>query len=50
MYNAAFHITFVDNYTVHVHLQVKMSHPSLQAKPSNPSNPQVFFDVDMGGD
>lgn len=26
-----------------------MSHPSPQAKPSNPSNPQVFFNVDIGG-
>uniref|UniRef100_A0A2K6SVJ9 Peptidyl-prolyl cis-trans isomerase n=1 Tax=Saimiri boliviensis boliviensis TaxID=39432 RepID=A0A2K6SVJ9_SAIBB len=27
-----------------------MSHPSPQAKPSNPSNPRVFFDVDNGGE
>ncbi|OWK15032.1 PPID [Cervus elaphus hippelaphus] len=27
-----------------------MSHPSPQAKPSNPSNPRVFFDVDIGGE
>lgn len=25
-----------------------MSHPSPEAKPSNPSNPRVFFDVDIG--
>lgn len=25
-----------------------MLHPSPQAKPSNPSNPRVFFDVDIG--
>uniref|UniRef100_A0A2K5QJY2 Peptidyl-prolyl cis-trans isomerase D n=1 Tax=Cebus imitator TaxID=2715852 RepID=A0A2K5QJY2_CEBIM len=27
-----------------------MSHPSPQAKPSNPSNPRVIFDVDIGGE
>ncbi|NIG57981.1 peptidyl-prolyl cis-trans isomerase D [Pontoporia blainvillei] len=27
-----------------------MSHPSPQAKPSNPSNPRVFLDVDVGGE
>ncbi|XP_007998311.1 peptidyl-prolyl cis-trans isomerase D isoform X3 [Chlorocebus sabaeus] len=27
-----------------------MSHPSPQVKPSNPSNPRVFFDVDIGGE
>ncbi|XP_023611167.1 peptidyl-prolyl cis-trans isomerase D isoform X2 [Myotis lucifugus] len=27
-----------------------MSHPSPQTKPSNPSNPRVFFDVDVGGE
>ncbi|KAJ8794708.1 hypothetical protein J1605_003017 [Eschrichtius robustus] len=27
-----------------------MSHPSPQAKPSNPSNPRVFLDVDIGGE
>ncbi|KAM9041084.1 peptidyl-prolyl cis-trans isomerase D-like isoform 1-T1 [Megaptera novaeangliae] len=27
-----------------------MSHPSPQAKPSSPSNPRVFFDVDIGGE
>uniref|UniRef100_A0A8I5TTH2 peptidylprolyl isomerase n=1 Tax=Pongo abelii TaxID=9601 RepID=A0A8I5TTH2_PONAB len=27
-----------------------MSQPSPQAKPSNPSNPRVFFDVDIGGE
>ncbi|KAM9677441.1 peptidyl-prolyl cis-trans isomerase D isoform 2-T2 [Trichechus inunguis] len=27
-----------------------MSHPSPQTKPSNPSNPRVFFDVDLGGE
>lgn len=27
-----------------------MSYPSPQAKPSNPSNPRVFFDVDTGGE
>ena len=30
--------------------QATMSHPSPQAKPSNPSNPRVFFDVDIGGE
>lgn len=28
----------------------KMSHPSPTAKPSNPKNPRVFFDVDIGGE
>ncbi|XP_054442614.1 peptidyl-prolyl cis-trans isomerase D-like [Pteronotus mesoamericanus] len=27
-----------------------MSYPSPKAKPSNPSNPRVFFDVDIGGE
>ncbi|XP_073748524.1 peptidyl-prolyl cis-trans isomerase D isoform X3 [Callorhinus ursinus] len=27
-----------------------MSHPSPQTKPSNPSNPRVFFEVDIGGE
>ncbi|XP_038611031.1 peptidyl-prolyl cis-trans isomerase D [Tachyglossus aculeatus] len=27
-----------------------MSQPSPRAKPSNPSNPRVFFDVDVGGE
>ncbi|XP_068398491.1 peptidyl-prolyl cis-trans isomerase D isoform X2 [Eschrichtius robustus] len=27
-----------------------MSHPSPQVKPSNPSNPRVFLDVDVGGE
>uniref|UniRef100_A0A8C9CAT9 peptidylprolyl isomerase n=1 Tax=Phocoena sinus TaxID=42100 RepID=A0A8C9CAT9_PHOSS len=27
-----------------------MSHPPPQAKPSNPSNPRVFFDVGIGGE
>uniref|UniRef100_A0A2K6N9Y4 Peptidyl-prolyl cis-trans isomerase D n=1 Tax=Rhinopithecus roxellana TaxID=61622 RepID=A0A2K6N9Y4_RHIRO len=27
-----------------------MSHPSPQVKPFNPSNPRVFFDVDIGGE
>uniref|UniRef100_A0A2K5QXC7 peptidylprolyl isomerase n=1 Tax=Cebus imitator TaxID=2715852 RepID=A0A2K5QXC7_CEBIM len=27
-----------------------MSHPFPQAKPSNPSNPRVFFEVDIGGE
>ncbi|KAJ8781998.1 hypothetical protein J1605_010511 [Eschrichtius robustus] len=31
-------------------LRATMSHPSPQAKPSNPSNPRVFFDVDSGGE
>lgn len=31
-------------------VQVEMSHPSPQVKPSNPSNPRVFFDVDIGGE
>ena len=30
--------------------QATVSHPSPQAKPSNPSNPRVFFDVDIGGE
>ena len=29
---------------------VKMSHPSRAATPSNSKNPQVFFDVDVGGE
>lgn len=29
---------------------VKMAHPSPAAKPSNPKNPRVFFDVDIGGE
>ncbi|TKC40102.1 hypothetical protein EI555_017299, partial [Monodon monoceros] len=31
-------------------LWATVSHPSPQAKPSNPSNPRVFFDVDIGGE
>ncbi|KAJ8781808.1 hypothetical protein J1605_010792 [Eschrichtius robustus] len=31
-------------------LRATMSHPSPQVKPSNPSNPRVFLDVDVGGE
>lgn len=27
-----------------------MSHPAPSEKPSNPDNPRVFFDVDIGGE
>lgn len=27
-----------------------MSHPTPSEKPSNPENPRVFFDVDIGGE
>ena len=27
-----------------------MSHPTSSDKPSNPANPRVFFDVDIGGE
>lgn len=29
---------------------LKMSHPTPTEKPSNPANPRVFFDVDIGGE
>lgn len=27
-----------------------MSHPTPSDKPSNPENPRVYFDVDIGGE